>query len=65
MSLQFEAADTVFDNAKMADDSGSDEASTPKKRDGVAGVTEVGVEKSACGRPSESRRVEFLRRTST
>ena len=62
MSLLFEAADTVFDNAKMTNEFGS-ETSTPKRRDRVAGTTEVGVGKSVCGGPGESRREGILLKT--
>ena len=62
MSLLFEAADTVFDNAKMTNEFGS-ETSTPKRRDRVAGTTEVGVGKSVCGGPGESRRKGILLKT--
>jgi hypothetical protein len=62
MSLLFEAADTVFDNAKMTNEFGS-ETSTPKRRDRVAGTTEVGVGKSVCGGPGERRRERILLKT--
>ena len=57
MSLMFEAPDTEFDGARMIDEVGSG------RRDKVAGVIEVGVKKSVCGRPGESRRVNFLLKT--
>jgi hypothetical protein len=63
MYLLFEAPDTTFDDAKMTNEFGSDEASTPERRDRVAGTTEVGVMKSVCGRLGEGRRVKILLRT--
>ncbi|KAF9650930.1 hypothetical protein BDM02DRAFT_3184878, partial [Thelephora ganbajun] len=65
MTLLFEAPDTAFDDARMVNDFGSDSASGPAtgRRDNVAGTTEVGVGKSTCGRPSETRRGEILLKT--
>jgi hypothetical protein len=60
MSLLFETPRTVFDKTRMTNECGSDEASTPERRDRVAGTTEVGVGKGVCGKPGESRRVEVL-----
>ena len=62
MSLLFEAPGTVFDDAKMTDDSGSGDVSVPGRHDKIAGTTEVGVEKSIC-RAGESRRTEILLKT--
>jgi hypothetical protein len=47
----------------MTNDFESDGTSTPRKRDRVAGTTEVGVGKSVGGGPGESRRVEVLLKT--
>ena len=57
MSVLFEAPDTEFDGARMIDEFESG------RRDKVAGVTEMGVKKSVCGRPGEGRRVEILLKT--
>jgi hypothetical protein len=63
MYLLAEAPDTVFDDARMTDEYGSDGVSTPGKQDRVAGTTELGVGKSVCGGPGEGRRVEVLLKT--
>ena len=61
--LLVEAPDIVFDDARMADEYGSDGASTSGKQDRVAGTTEVGVGKSMCGGPGKGRHVEILLKT--
>ena len=64
MSLLFETPGTIFDDARMANEFGSDGApADPGRGDGVAGVTELGVGKSVCGSAGESRRTEILLRT--
>ncbi|KAF9652068.1 hypothetical protein BDM02DRAFT_3126675 [Thelephora ganbajun] len=65
MTLLFETPGTAFDDARMVNDFGSDSASAPTtgRRDSVAGTTEVGVGKSTCGRPGETRRGETLLKT--
>ena len=60
MSLLYENPDTVFDDAKMTNEFGPDSASKPGRRDRIAGMTEVGVGKSICGGPGETRRPEIL-----
>ena len=63
MSLLFEASGTVFNDARMARDDGSNRTITPGKRYKIAGTTEVGVRKCTCARPGESRREEILLKT--
>ena len=63
MALLFEIPDTVFDEARMADEFESDGDSEGGGQDRIAGMTEVGVEKSTCGKPGEARRVEILLKT--
>jgi hypothetical protein len=63
MYLLVDAPDTVFDNARMTNEFGSDDTSTPEQWDRVAGTMEVGVGKSVCGRPGEGRRAEILLKT--
>ena len=62
MSLLFEAPGTVFDDAKMTDEYGSDGASAPGRRDRVAGTTEVGIRKSV-REAGTSRCTEILLKT--
>jgi hypothetical protein len=61
--LLVEAPHTVFDDARMTDEYGSDGASTSGRQDMVAGTTEVGVGKSMCGGPGKGRHVEILLKT--
>ena len=63
MTLLFEAPDTVFDNARMANEFGSDSASVPGGQDRIAWMTEVGVGKGMRGGPNGDRRVEILLKT--
>jgi hypothetical protein len=63
LTLLFEAPDTVFDATRMTNEFGSDDTSTPGRRDRVAGTTEVGVGKSVCGRKGECRSVDILLKT--
>jgi len=63
MSLLFEAPDTVFDNARMSDEFGSDGTSISGNQDRVAGTTEVGVGKSISVGPGEIRRTGVLLKT--
>jgi len=63
MSLVFETPLTVFDETRMTNEFGSDEASTPGRRDKVAGTTEVGVKQSVCGGRDKGRRTEVLLKT--
>ena len=60
MTLLFEAPDTVFDEARMTNEFGSDRASVSGGLDRIAGTTEVGVEKNTRGGPGGNRRVEML-----
>ena len=62
MSLLFETPGTLFDNARMISDFGSDGAPTLGRQDRVAGTTEVGVEKRICD-VGESSRTEILLKT--
>ena len=63
MTLLFEAQDVVFDEARMANEFGSDSVFRPGRGDKIAGTTEVGVGKSVRGGPDGSRRVEILLKT--
>ena len=63
MSLLFEAPDTVFDEARMTNEFGSNSASVPGGQDRVAGTTEVGVGKTIRRGPDGNRRVEILLKT--
>ena len=63
MSLLFEAPNAVFDEARMANEFGSDSASVPGGQDRIAGTTEVGVEKIIRGGPGGNLRVETLLKT--
>ena len=60
MSLIFHSSDVLFDDAKMANEFGTDGAAMPGRRERVAGTTEVGVQKSLCRKPGEPRHVEIL-----
>ena len=62
MTLLFEPPGTEFDKAKMSNDYGSNETQALRRRDRIAATTEVGVGKSICGGPDESRREEILLR---
>ena len=62
MSLLSETPHTVFDEATMVNEFEADDASTPGRRDMVAGTTEVGVRKTVCGGPGGGRRTEVLLR---
>ena len=62
-TLLFEAPDTIFDEARMTNEFGSDSVSVPGGRDRVAGTTEVGVGKTIRGGPDGNRRVEILLKT--
>ena len=63
MALLFEAPDTVFDAARMANEFGSDGPSVPGRRDRILGTTEVGVRKSISGGTGKSRRTQILLKT--
>ena len=60
LSLLFENPGAVFDGARMSDEFEPDGGPIPGRRDRIAGTTEVGIEKSICGRAGESRRTEIL-----
>jgi len=60
MTLLFETAGAKFDEARMSNDYGCNDARTLGRQDKIAGTTEVGVGKSMCGGPGESRREEIL-----
>ena len=49
MALLFEAPKTLFDDVRMINEFGSKGAPKPRKEGRIAGMTEVGVEKSICG----------------
>ena len=51
----------MFDEAKMANEFGSDSACKPGEEGKIVGTTEVGVEKSICGQ-GEIRLAETLLR---
>ena len=63
MTLLFEAPGAVFDEARMANEYGSDSRSTPRKRNRIAGTTEVGVGKSISEGAGKGRRTEILLKT--
>ena len=63
MTLLFEASDTVFDDARIVDEFGSDSGPIPGRRDRIARTTEVVIEKRICGAPGEVRRIEPLLKT--
>lgn len=60
ISLIFEAPDTVFDAARMANEFGSDGPSVSGRRDRIAGTTEVGVLKSRSDGVGKRRHVQVL-----
>jgi hypothetical protein len=60
MYLLVAAPDTVFEDARMTNEFGSDGASTPGGRGKVVGTTEVGVGKRVYGGPGNDQREEFL-----
>ena len=62
MFLIFEAPGTIFDDARMTNEFGSDGAPAPERQDRIAGTTEVGVGKSVCG-AGKSRHKEILLKT--
>ena len=63
MTLLFEAPDTLFDDARMANEFGYDSASVVGGQDRIAETTKVGVEKTIRGGPGGNRRVEILLKT--
>ena len=65
MSLLFETPGTAFDGARMASEFESNGAQSTdcSRGDTVAGVTELGVGKRACGGPAEPARVSVLLKT--
>lgn len=65
MSLLFEAPDTVFDDTRMANELGSDNAPVPGGlKDKIAGTMEVGVEKRISGGgPGKIGRAKILLKT--
>ena len=58
--LIVEAPDTVFGDARMANEFGSDGAFTSRGQGRVAGTTEVGVGKRAHRKPGNGQREEIL-----
>ena len=60
MSLFLETPGNPFDGARMINEFGADSAVKPGRRGRIAGTTEVGVQKSACKKPGETRHVEVL-----
>ena len=63
MSLLFEAPDTVFDEARMANEFGSGGAPVPGGQDRIAGTTGVGIGKGMRGGPDRNRRAEIPLKT--
>ena len=63
MSLLFEGPGVVFDDARMTDEFGYGDTHAHESENRVAGTTEVGLAKSVCGGPGESRFVEILSKT--
>ena len=61
ISLLFEGPGTVFDDARMTNDFGSDGAPAPERQDKIAGTTEVGVGKSVCVAGKSSRKEILLK----
>lgn len=62
MYLLFGNPRTDFDDATMTREFESDKSSTRRRKDKVAGTTEVGVEKNVCGKKGEGVRTEVLLR---
>lgn len=60
MSLLFETPGTVFDEASMTNEFGSDGPSVPGRRERISGTTEVGVVKSVSEGAGKSRRKQVL-----
>ena len=58
--LIVEAPDTVFGDARMANEFGSDGAFTPRGQGRVAGTTEVGIGKRVHRKPGNGQREEIL-----
>ena len=56
--LPFETPGIAFDAARMANEFGNPRVPAPRKRNKIAGTTEVGVGESVCGRLGERRRVD-------
>ena len=64
MVLLFEAPDTVFDEARMASEFGSDsDFPPPGTRGNVVGTTEVGVGKRISEGSGDTQRAEILLKT--
>ena len=64
VTLLFEETGAIFDGTRMADEFGSNGTSVnPGGRDIVAGVTELGVEKSVRGGAGETQHTEILLKT--
>ena len=63
MSLLFETPGTVFNGARMTNDSGFTSGPTPEGLDRIVGTVEVGLGKTVCGRPDESQRAQILLKT--
>ena len=65
MTLLFEVPGVVFDDARMVKDSWSEYAPAPGpgEEGKIAGTTEMGVGKSVCGGPDESRPAVILLKT--
>jgi hypothetical protein len=60
MYLIVEAPDTVFGDARMTNEFGSDGAFTPRGQGRVGGTTEVGVGKGVHRKPGNGQREEIL-----
>ena len=60
MAILFQDPGTWFDGTRMINEFDPDGVPTPETRDRIAGTTEVGIWKSICGGPGESRRTEIL-----
>ena len=63
MYLLSELPGTVFDDARMTDEYGSDGVPIPEGQGRIAGTTEVGVGKRVCGGPGESQHTGILLKT--
>ena len=60
MYLLFEAAGTPFDDTRMSKEFWSNQLSTSRRRDKVAGTTGVGVARASCGERGEAQRMKYM-----
>ena len=61
MSLLYGYPDTVFDEAKMTNEFGSDSACEPGEEGKIVGTAEVGVKQIICGRGKTGRAETLLK----